>query len=141
MWIDPCHSIVRLFVQVILCTKYVLSPTRTQPWFKFMKFHVFCVVCINRSPEESCDNEFHVHPWTLKRLKPCNNLEVKNIMFDLDEEMECGIGGEWIANLICVGDNVAMIADNETNEQFWLLLVDKTIHVVHESFEDGWGNS
>ncbi len=56
-------------------------------------------------------------------------------MFDLNEEVECGTGGEWIANVVCVGDNVVVIANNETNEQFWLLLVDKTIHVVHESFE------
>jgi hypothetical protein len=27
------------------------------------------------------------------------------------------------------------------DEQFWLLLVDKTIHIMQESFEDGWGNS
>jgi len=33
-----------------------------------------------------------------------------------------------------------VITNNKTNEQFWLLLVDKTIH-VHESFEDEWGNS
>jgi hypothetical protein len=61
-------------------------------------------------------------------------------MFDPNEKVECGIGGEWIVNVVCVGDNVAVITNNKTNEQFWLLLVDKTIH-VHESFEDEWGNS
>jgi hypothetical protein len=50
-----------------------------------------------------------------------------------------GIGGEWTAYAICVGDNVAFIADNEIDEQFWLLLVDKTVHTMQESFEDEWG--
>jgi hypothetical protein len=62
-------------------------------------------------------------------------------MFDLGEEVECGIGGEWITNAVCVRDNVAVITNIKTNEQFWLLLVDKMVHVVHESFEDRWGNS
>jgi len=48
----------------------------------------FCVACINRSLKEKCENELHVHPWTLKRLKPCNSLEARNIMFDHDEEVE-----------------------------------------------------
>jgi len=57
-------------------------------------------------------------------------------MFDPNEKVESGIGGEWIANAICIGNNVVVITNNNTNEQFWLLLVDKTAHVVHESFED-----
>lgn len=40
-----------------------------------------------------------------------------------------------------IGDNVVVITNNKTNEQFWLLLVYKIAHVVHESFEDEWGNS
>ncbi len=34
-------------------------------------------------------------------------------MFDLDEDMECGTGGEWIANAVCVGDNVVVIHYNK----------------------------
>lgn len=62
------------------------------------------------------------------------------MMFNLDEKIKSGIGGELITNAVCVGDNVAIIAKSETNEQFWLLLVDRTIHIVHESFEDEWDN-
>jgi len=37
---------------------------------------------------------------------------------------------------------LCLIIVNETNEQFWLLLVDKIVqYVMHESFEDRWKNS
>jgi hypothetical protein len=52
----------------------------------------------------------------LKRLKPCNSLEAKNMMFDLDEEIKSGTRGEWIANAVCIGDNVVIIVESETNE-------------------------
>jgi hypothetical protein len=39
-------------------------------------------------------------------------------MFDLNEEIESGINGEWITNVVCVGDNVAVIAKSKTDEQF-----------------------
>jgi hypothetical protein len=42
---------------------------------------------MNRTPDEICDNELYVHPWSLKRLKPCNILKVKNIMIDPNEEI------------------------------------------------------
>jgi hypothetical protein len=40
------------------------------------------------------------------------------MMFDLNEEIKSGTSGEWITNAVCVGDNVAVIAKSETNEQF-----------------------
>ncbi len=63
------------------------------------------------------------------------------MMFDLDEEIESGTHGEWIVDAVCIGDNVVIIAESETNEQFWLFLVDKIVQIVHESFEDEQGNS
>jgi hypothetical protein len=73
---------------------------------------------MDRIPSERCKNELHVRPWSLKRMKPCNSLEVRNMMFDPDEEIKNGTSGEWIANAICVGDNVAIINESETDEQF-----------------------
>ncbi len=63
------------------------------------------------------------------------------MMIDLDEEIKNIIGGEWIANGIYVGDNFVVIANSETNEQFWLLLMDKVLHNVEDSFGNQWGNS
>lgn len=63
------------------------------------------------------------------------------MMIDHDEEIENNTSGEWIIYGVYVGENIAIIIDSETNEQFWLLLVDKVVHSVEESFEDQWGNS
>jgi hypothetical protein len=52
----------------------------------------------------------------LKKLKPCNSLKAKSMMFDLDEEIESGTRGEWIADAVCIGDNVVIIAESETDE-------------------------
>jgi hypothetical protein len=55
---------------------------------------------MDRIPGERCKNKLHVCPWSLKRFEPCNSLEVRSMMFDLNEEIDSGIGGEWIANVI-----------------------------------------
>jgi hypothetical protein len=52
------------------------------------------------------------------------------MMFDLNEEIDSGIGGEWIANVIWVGDNVDVIVESGIDEQLWLLLVDKMVHII-----------
>ncbi len=46
MWTNPSHLIVKLFVVATICTIYILFPTRTQPCFKFMKFHVFVLLAL-----------------------------------------------------------------------------------------------
>ncbi len=99
----------------------------------------FCVTFIVRIADGNCENELHVPSWTLKRFKPSYSLEVKNNMLDLDEEIESGTNGEWIYD-VCVGDNVVVIVNNDNDEQLWLLLVDKIVHIIQASFEDGWGN-
>jgi hypothetical protein len=71
---------------------------------------------MDRIPSGRCENEFHVYPWSSKLLKPCNSLEVKSMMFDPNEEIESGTSGEWIADAICVGDNVVVINESGTNE-------------------------
>jgi hypothetical protein len=73
---------------------------------------------MDRIPSERCENELHGCPCSLKSIKPCNSLEVRSMMFDPDEEIENGTNGEWIANAICVGDNVAIIVEIEIDEQF-----------------------
>jgi hypothetical protein len=40
-WTNLSHSIVRLFVAIVTCTKYILSPTETLPCSNAVKFHVF----------------------------------------------------------------------------------------------------
>jgi hypothetical protein len=57
-------------------------------------------------------------------------------MYDFKEEFEAGLGGEWIAEVVQVGDNVAIHVDNSTYESFWLMIVDKVVHTIFASFID-----
>jgi hypothetical protein len=68
-------------------------------------------------------------------------MEVREMMFDPNEEIEIVMGGKWIIDVVCIEENVVFICDNDMDERFWLLLVDKTIYIMQESFEDMWGNS
>jgi hypothetical protein len=53
--------------------------------------------------------------------------------------VEAGSGGEWIADGLCVGDNVAVRAPSD-NEPFWLMMVQQATHTVLETFTDADGN-
>jgi hypothetical protein len=70
----------------------------------------------------------------LTRLRPKNPLEVKEMIYDNDKEIEDGIGGKWIANNLHPSDNIGV--PTLTHEPFWLILVDKGVHTIFESFEN-----
>ncbi len=56
-------------------------------------------------------------------------------MYDLDEEIKVGIGGEWIANNLALGDTIAI--PNEITNPLWAMLMDKGPHFIESNFEDG----
>jgi hypothetical protein len=58
-----------------------------------------------------CVNNAHVPNWTLTRLKLKNSLEVRQIMYNSDDEIEVRTGGEWITNSLAHGDNVVVPTD------------------------------
>jgi hypothetical protein len=93
---------------------------------------------LDGSPKLGCENKEHVSNWTLTRLKPKNTLEVRQMMYDSNEEFEVGTSGEWFVKYLVPGDNVAIPSD--TADPFWHLLVDKGPHFVESDFKDGWGN-
>jgi hypothetical protein len=74
-----------------------------------------------------------VKAWSLKRLKPFNISNVKDMMYDFEEEVETKLGGEWIAYVVQIGDNV-----NGIDETFWI--IDEGVHTVQTSFTNGWSN-
>jgi hypothetical protein len=53
----------------------------------------------------------------LTRLRPKNPLEVKEMIYDNDKEIEDGIGGKWIANNLHPSDNIGV--PTLTHEPFW----------------------
>lgn len=55
------------------------------------------------------------------------------MMYDSDEEIEVGTGGEWIVENLVLGDNVAIPSD--TIDPFWILLVDKGPPLLNQTFK------
>lgn len=104
---------------------------------QFRQLPCFCVACIDGDLGVECDNK-HVSKWTLTRLKPKNSSKVRQMMSNSNEEIEIGISEEWIVDNLRLGDNTVVPSD--TNEPFWIMLVDKGFHFVASNFEDGWGN-
>ncbi len=102
---------------------------------QFQHLSCLCMACVDCSPKFVCVHKYHVPEWTLMKLRPKNPLQVKEMMYDSDEKIEAGIGGEWIANNLHLSDNV--LVPTPTNKPFWLMLVDKGVHTILESFEDG----
>jgi hypothetical protein len=44
-----------------------------------------------------------------------------------------------MAEDVHVGDNVAVKCDVAINEDYWILLCDKGLHMIQHGFKDGWG--
>jgi hypothetical protein len=63
--------------------------------YQYHQLFYFYVNCIDGSPKSDCVNREHVLEWTLTRLRPKNRLEVWEMMYDSNEEIEAGIGSEW----------------------------------------------
>ncbi len=55
------------------------------------------------------------------------------MMYDSNEEIESNTRGEWIDDNLCPGDNVAIPT---IDEPFWIMLVERGLHVVAKSFKD-----
>jgi hypothetical protein len=62
-------------------------------------------------------------------------------MMGIEEETEYGIGGKAIVENVVVGDNVVMPCESGNGEHFWLLLCDKPIRIVVETFNDPYKNT
>ncbi len=56
-------------------------------------------------------------------------------MYNFDKEIEVGTSGEWIVVNLVPCDNVAI--PNDTNDSFWIMLIDKGPHFVESNFQDG----
>jgi len=57
-------------------------------------------------------------------------------LYDSDEDVEAGLGGEWIAEDVSIGNNIVVKTNSVDDETFWIMLVDKGIHEVDCEFTD-----
>jgi hypothetical protein len=56
--------------------------------------------------------------------------------------MEFGSGSEEMSKVLFAGDNIAVLCESvDTNEDFWLIMVDMLAHTVVSSFTDGWNQT
>jgi hypothetical protein len=53
-----------------------------------------------------------VQEWKLYRLSPRLPTQAQTL-YDSNNEIEAGKGGEWIVDALCIGDNVAVKAQSE----------------------------
>jgi hypothetical protein len=99
----------------------------------------FCLSCLDSTLQFPCENAVHVQPWTLARLSPIDRATAREVLEDAEEEIEYGAGGEDMADAVVVGDNIAIKCESSSDdENFWILIVDKPLHMVQTTFKDGW---
>lgn len=61
-------------------------------------------------------------------------------MLNYDEPMEFGNGGEEMAKDVLLSDNIVVLCQSSrTDENFWIMLVDKPLHMVTQHLTDAWG--
>jgi hypothetical protein len=119
----------------------VCSLTNKDPTLiQFRQLSYSYLASTSRTPAFECEQTEHVPPWRLHRLQPQNTREVREMMYDSEEEFHSESRFEQICEDVQVGENVAVPTDL-AHEPFWIVLCDRAIHIVQESFTDAWDNS
>jgi hypothetical protein len=106
---------------------------------QFRPLSCFFFACLRYGMHNTSHQIDHVEEFKVYRLSPKAPTQARRL-YDLDKEIEAGMGGEWMTDGLGVGDNVAVWASLE-EEPFWLMLVVKDVHVVEEAFIDPDGNN
>jgi hypothetical protein len=83
----------------------------------------------------------HVLAWEIARLQVIDRPTTYQAMQNVEDETQYGVGGEAIANLVAIGDNMAIPCESNNGEALWLLLFDKPKHVVRDTFKNSYGNT
>ena len=104
----------------------------------------FCASCMCED-WENCESQSHVSPWELVKLRPNNTRLVCETMdeYENDEDWEFGGEGGSIGDMLNIGDNFAVPAeeDNDEGVEFYILQCQRSRFVVKEAFECVWGGS
>jgi hypothetical protein len=96
---------------------------------QFRQLPCSCLAYTSRIPAFECEQTEHVPPWCLHRLQPQNTREVREMMYDSNEEFDTESRFEQICEDVQVGENVAVPTDL-AHEPFWIFLCDRAVHVV-----------
>ena len=118
------------------------SKSHTDPTLvEWRDLSCFCLACESGLETDLCDNRAHVQKWKLTRMRPKNKYLAREAYMEVDEEIEYGDGGQEMADDVCVGDNVAIKCETHGEEEFWILLIDQSAHILDEDVVDGWNQS
>jgi hypothetical protein len=79
---------------------------------QYCQLSYMCVGCIDHNLDYRCVYHEHILDWTMTKLRPRNAIEIREMMCNSDEEIEAGTCGEWIANNLYPGDNIAILSFN-----------------------------
>jgi hypothetical protein len=72
---------------------------------------------------ESCKNYTHIDHWRVVKIKPLNTRIVHMHMLKQEDESQFGDDGDALTNMLYIGDNFVVLAEdgNEEGVQYYLL--------------------
>lgn len=105
----------------------------------------FCPPCVD-SNWEACENKAWTGPWEVEVLVVHQPGYVRGVItekFAGDNWDEFGVNGTYLASVLELGDNFAVsaAADNEENVEFHLLVCTRKMFTCTEPFQCKWGES
>jgi hypothetical protein len=65
-----------------------------------------------------CEQISHVPPWTFIRLKPLNNIDIRETIHDFNQEVEFETKSEEMVDDLVVRDNVVVCESSVIDESF-----------------------
>ena len=103
----------------------------------------FCFSCIQGN-WEACENRDWAGDWMLEVLIPLNSAYVRGVQqqeFNVDDWHEVGVNGAYFASILEVGDNFAVAAspENEENVDFYVLVCTRKAYTCKTAFVCKWG--
>jgi hypothetical protein len=75
------------------------------------------------------------------RLDVSDKLAMHEAMLGIEEEIGYVVGGKALVDNVAIGDIVDVLCENGNEEQFWLLLCDKPVHTMLETFTNAYKNT
>ena len=105
----------------------------------------FCSACIATN-WEACENRAWTGEWDVEVLVVTRTAYVQgvvNVEFKVDDWDEFGINGAYFATILELGDNFAVsaAADNEENVAFHILVCTRKVFTCTQGFKCKWGET